>query len=190
MLDFAKSAAQEAGVGNKVALREGDASEVTSLFCGECFDLILCHNVLEFVADPSAVLRGASELMRESSILSVVVRTQAGEVLKAAIRTGELAGAVRSLTADWGRESLFGGIVRLFTPESVRAILSEASLTTRAARGVRVISDYLRPTVSMEAEYDRIFELERKLGSRPEFQAIARYAQFLVQRTLAPEPSI
>lgn len=183
MLDFANCAANEAGVGNKVALREGDASQVTRLFRGECFDLILCHNVLEFVDDPSAVLRSASELMLESSILSVLVRTKAGEVLKAAIQTGDLAGAERSLTAEWGRESLFGGRVRLFTPESVHAMLSGASLTMTATRGVRMISDYLPPAISIEADYDRIFELERKLGSRPEFLALARYAQFVLHRT-------
>src|SRR5262249_25516636 len=114
-------------------------------------------------------------------------RTQAGEVLKASIRAGDLAGAESSLGAEWGRESLFGGRVRLFTPESLHTILRETSLTTTAARGVRVISDYLPPKISLEAEYERIFELERKLGRRPEFQAVARYTQLLVRRTPPPE---
>jgi S-adenosylmethionine-dependent methyltransferase len=188
MLDHANRAAREAGVGAKIVLQEGDASQAASRFSGECFDVILCHNVLEFVDDPGAVLRSASRVMRESSVLSVLVRTQAGEVLKAAIQAGDLALAGHSLTAEWGRESLFGGKVRLFTPERLHAMLREASLTVTATRGVRVISDYLPTTVSLEVEYERIFELERKLGSRPEFRAVARYAQFLVRRTSEPEP--
>lgn len=188
MLDLAHRAARENGVGDKITLKEGDASHTAKLFRGGSFDVIVCHNLLEFVDDPGSVLRSASQVMHESSVLSVLVRSQPGEVLKAAIQSGDLAGAERSLTAEWGRESVFGGPVRLFTSEILHALLREASLTAIATRGVRVISDYLPPAISFDAEYERIFELERKLGSRPEFQAVARYAQFLVRRSSEPEP--
>jgi S-adenosylmethionine-dependent methyltransferase len=183
MLDLANRAAHEAGVGASIALQEGDASHVANLFSSECFDLILCHNVLEFVDDPRAVLRSASHVMRDSSILSVLVRTQAGEVWKAAIQAGDLAAAARNLAAEWGCDSLFGGKVRLFTPESLSAMLRQNSLAATATRGVRVISDYLPPAISFDAEYERILELERELGRRPEFAAVARYVQVLVRRT-------
>ena len=39
-----------------------------------------------------------------------------------------------------------------------------------------------RPRISRSAEYERILELERKLGSRPEFAAVARYTQYLARR--------
>ena len=181
MLDLADRAARETGVGDRIALREGDARQVASLFPGVRFDVILCHNVLEFVDDPVAVLCGAAHLMSETSVLSVMVRTQAGEVMKAAIRMGDLAGAERSLTAEWGCESLYGGTARLFTPAGLEVLLRQAGLVAVTARGIRVIADYLPPAISFEAEYERIFELERKLGSRPEFAAVARYAQFLVR---------
>ena len=183
MLDLAHRAAREAGVGANIALQEGDAIQASKLFSGDCFDVILCHNVLEFVDDPSAVLRSASQVMRDSSILSILVRTQAGEVWKAAIQAGNLAEARRSLTAEWGCESLFGGTVRLFTLENLNAMLRQASVEAIATRGVRVISNYLPPAISFEAEYDRILELERDLGRRPEFAVVARYAQLLVRRT-------
>ena len=53
-----------------------------------------------------------------SAILSVLVRNRAGEVLKAALLAGDLTAAENHLTAEWGRESLYGGKVRLFTPDS------------------------------------------------------------------------
>ena len=187
MLELANRTAQETGAASKITLKEGDAIQAANLFRGECFDVILCHNVLEFVDEPVAVLRSASQLMHESSVLSVLVRTQAGEVLKAAIQSGDLAAAERSLTAECGRENLFGGKVRLFTFEGLHAMLRDASLTATATRGVRVFSDYLPPAISLEAEFERIFELERKLGIRPEFRAVARYAQFFARRTSEAE---
>jgi S-adenosylmethionine-dependent methyltransferase len=180
MLDLTERAAQEAGVAERIALKEGDAVRLAALFDTGSFDLILCHNLLEYVDDPSAVLRGAVRLLRDpSGILSVLVRDQAGEVLKAAILGGDLVAAEHNLTAEWGHESLYGGQVRLFTAQNLRAMLVGASLAVIAERGVRVMSDYLPPTVSRNDDYDRIFELERKLGRRPEFAAIARYMHFL-----------
>src|SRR5882672_10236621 len=153
MLDIAKRAARKAGVDGKIALNHGDAAQVANLFPAGSFDVVLCHNILEYVDDPVAVLRGAARAMRDSSaILSLIVRNQAGEV-------------------------------RLFTAESLQVMLMEASLAVTAKRGLRVVSDYLPPRVSLSAEYERIFELELKLGRRPEFAAVARYTQCLVRCT-------
>lgn len=182
MLDTAKRAAREAGVTDKVVLQHGDATQLANLFHTRSFDVILCHNILEYCDDPGAVLRGATRALRDSSaILSVLVRNQAGEVLKAAIQAGDLAAAENGLTAEWGQESLYGGRVRLFTSDGLRTMLTEASLAAIAERGVRVLADYLPPRVSRSADYDRIFELERKLGSRPEYAAISRYIQCLAR---------
>ncbi|MGC1449380.1 MAG: methyltransferase domain-containing protein [Candidatus Sulfotelmatobacter sp.] len=184
MLDFAKSAAWEAGVTERITLKHGDAAQLATLFDAGSFDLILCHNILEYVDDPSVVLRGAVRTMRDpSGILSVLVRNQAGEVLKAAIQDGDLSATEHNLTAEWGHEFLYGGRVRLFTAESLQAMVLESSLAVTAERGVRVISDYLPQKISRSDEYERIFELERKLGRRPEFAAVARYTHFLAQRT-------
>src|SRR5262249_33612688 len=183
MLEIAQRAALDAGVTDKVALKRGDAVQLAGLFHSGSFDLILCHNLLEYVDDPGAVLCGAARVMRSaSSILSVLVRSQAGEVLKAALQGGNLDAANDGLTAEWGREPLYGGKVRLFTSDNLRNMMKAASFEVIAERGVRVISDYLPPQVSRSSEYERIFALERKLGIRTEFAAAARYTHCLAGR--------
>jgi len=183
MLELAERAAKEAGVIESIALKPFDVADLSNLFEAESFDVILCHNVLEYVDDPMAVLRSTARLLRHpASILSVLVRNRAGEVLKAAVREGDLSAADHNLTADWGHESLYGGGVRLFAPEGLRDMLATALLEVKAERGVRVVSDYLPTTVSRNDEYARIFELERKLGMRPEFAAVARYTHCLAHR--------
>jgi S-adenosylmethionine-dependent methyltransferase len=183
MLDFAKRAAREAGVTERIALKHGDVAQLENLFHAGSFDVILCHNLLEYVDDPRAVLRNASRALRDSSsMISILVRNQAGEVLKAAMKDGDLPATKHNLTAEWAHESLYGGRVRLFTAESLQTMLLESSLAVTAERGVRVISDYLPPSVSRNDEYKRIFELERMLGRRPEFAAVARYTHCLAHR--------
>jgi S-adenosylmethionine-dependent methyltransferase len=180
MLALAERTIVEAGVSDKITVKRGDAAQLADIFQTGSFDIILCHNLLEYVDDPGAVLRGAVRVMRDSSaILSVLVRNQAGEVLKAVLQTGDLAAAEHNLTAEWGQESLYGGTVRLFTSEALEAILKDASLTISARRGVRVVADYLPAQIPRSEDYERIFALERKLGNRREFFGVARYMQCL-----------
>jgi len=184
MLDLAMRAARDAGVTDKIELKHGDAAQSAKLFHAASFDVILCHNLLEYVDDPGAVLRGAARALRDpSAILSVMVRNQAGEVLKAAIQAGDLGAAEASLTAEWAHESLYGGSVRLFTSDGLRTMLKAASLVPIAERGVRVLADYLPPRVSRSEDYERIFDLERELGSRPQYAAVARYTQCFARLT-------
>jgi S-adenosylmethionine-dependent methyltransferase len=182
MLDIAKRSAEQAGVTNRVTLRNDDALRLTNLFDAASFDIVLCHDILEYVEDPTSVLRQAARALRDTSaILSIVVRNQAGEVFKAAIQAGDLAVAAADLSVEWGHESLYGGRVRLFTATDRQDLLDAASLTLVAERGIRVVADYLPANVSRTAEYARILELESKLGSRPEYAAVARYTHCLAR---------
>jgi S-adenosylmethionine-dependent methyltransferase len=183
MLDIAERNSREAGVTESITLKHGEAAQLEHYCRPQSFDLILCHNILEYVDDPCAVLRSAARLLRgPSSIVSVLVRNQPGEVLKAAIKEGDLAAAEKNLTAEWTHESLYGGKVRLYTSEGMLSMFSAALLEVTAERGVRIISDYLPPSVSRDAGYEKILDLENKLGRRPEFAAVARYTQFLARR--------
>jgi len=112
-----------------------------------------------------------------------LVRNQPGEVLKAALQNGDLSAAERNLTAEWGDESLYGGRVRLFSAEKLHSMLVTASFAMTAVRGVRVVSDYLPQRIHRNDEYQKVFELERKLGSRPDFAAVARYTHCVAHRT-------
>jgi S-adenosylmethionine-dependent methyltransferase len=184
MLALAERTIVEAGESDRIAVKHGDAAQLADIFESGSFDVVLCHNLLEYVTDPRAVLLGAARVMRQSSaILSILVRNQAGEVLKAALLTSDLAAADRNLTAEWGKESLYGGKVRMFTLEALEATLKAASLAINARRGVRIIADYLPAQISRSEEYERIFALERKLGERWEFFGVARYMHCLASCT-------
>jgi S-adenosylmethionine-dependent methyltransferase len=183
MLALAERAIAEAGLTDKVTVKQGDCSQLADILPRGSFDIILCHNLFEYVVDPGAVLQAAVRLMRQASAtVSVLVRNQAGEVLKAALQGGDLVAARNNLTTEWGQESLYGGRVRLFTPVAVEALLKGASLSILARRGVRVIADYLPERVSREREYQRIFRLECELGKRQEFFGVARYMHCLASR--------
>ena len=58
MLDIAQSATREAGVGDQVTVQHRDVTELSSLFNARSFDVIVCHNLLEYVDDPGGKVLG------------------------------------------------------------------------------------------------------------------------------------
>src|SRR5260370_17723816 len=106
MLALAERTIVEAGVSDNITVKHGDAAQLADIFQTESFDIILCHNLLEYVDDPGSVFCRALRLIPDSSVLlSVLVRNQAGEVLKAVLQTRDLAAAAHNRAAEQGRES-------------------------------------------------------------------------------------
>jgi hypothetical protein len=103
--------------------------------------------------------------------------------MRAALKAHDLDEAERALTAAHVNESLYGGPARLFDREMLCELAREVGLEVIAARGVRVVADYLPASFSDTAEtYARLLAFERRLGARPEFAAIARYTQIIARR--------
>jgi hypothetical protein len=61
-------------------------------------------------------------------------------------------------------------------------LAAAAGLTTLAVRGVRVVADYLPPSLSETPElYARLLAFESRLGADPDFARVARYTQLLAR---------
>jgi hypothetical protein len=109
------------------------------------------------------------------------VRNRAGEVLKAAIKSGDWALAKANLSAETVIDSLFGEPVRVFDRTNLIQILADAGLTVVAESGVRVFSDYIGSTTFDDETYGQLLELESTLGAQAQFAAIARYSQLIAR---------
>ena len=130
MLAIARKEAHEGGVASRISFRQEDAGRLQDLFEPESFDLVVCHNILEYVADPAAIVRSISYVLRKDGIFSVLVRNRAGEVLKAAIKSPDLGLANEALSAQTVVDSLYGKPARLFDLSDVVQMLTQADLGT------------------------------------------------------------
>lgn len=184
MLAFAHQAVQQAAVTAYVRFEQASAADLADIFPQSSFEVVVCHNLLEYLDDPSPVVRGIAYLLKHTkeAVASIVVRNRAGEVLKAAIKAGDLAVAAETIDLRKVREPLGGECVLLYELFQLRDLLAQACLEVIAERGLRVFADYL-PARSFEhgAAYASVLELEQRLGARPEFAAIARYTQVLAR---------
>lgn len=184
MLDIAAEQARRAGVAEHVAFHREEAERATEIFGRGSFDLVVCHNVVEYVEDPSAVAASLAACLRVGGIFSLMARNRAGELMRAAVKAHDLEAARDALTVPFVRESLYGGPARLFDAASLGALVEDSSCEVRRTRGVRVIADYLPPELSTgEESYARLLSLETELGARNDFAAIARYTQVIARRS-------
>jgi len=186
MLRIARELAEAPGARARISFCHGDADRLPQLFDVESFDLVVCHNLLEYVESPSATIREIAHLLRKDAMLSVLVRNRAGEVLRAAIKSGDWKLAESNLNAEKVVDSLYGEPVHVFDLAEVRAFLGRAGLEVVAEYGVRVFFDYIDLENVVDAAYSQIFELELALGVRPEFAAIARHIQVIARHSALP----
>jgi S-adenosylmethionine-dependent methyltransferase len=185
MLQIAREQAGAGAVAARISFCHSDAGRLPELFDAESFDIVVCHNLLEYVESPSATVRDIARVLRNGAVLSVLARNRAGQVLKDAIKSRDWKLATANLTAETVVDSLYDEPVRVFAPAEVRDLLARAGLEVVAEHGVRVFFDYLDLENLAEAAYSQIFELELALGLRPEFAAIARYIQVIARRSCA-----
>jgi S-adenosylmethionine-dependent methyltransferase len=190
MLRIARQQADDCGVTPRISFCHGDTGQLRELFAAESFGAVVCHNVLEYSEDPSTTVRDIAHVLRKDGVLSMIVRNSAGEVLKDAVKSNDWELATTNLTAETVVDTLYGNRMRVFSPADLRELLVRAGLEIVAENGVRVFSDYLGLDNPTDATYSQIFELESKLGARPEFFAIARYIQLIARRSRASSSEV
>ena len=190
MLDQADQAARARGLSHRIVCRTLDLDargEVSGLEAG-AYDLVLCHNVLEYLTSPEAILRTARAVLAPGGRVSLVVRNRTGEVLKRLLVGEDPDATLGLLAARHAREDLYGLELRLLDPGDIRALARTAGLRVIAERGVRVVADHLPGWASVgEDAFDRMLRLELRLGETEEFLAIARYVQLIAAVAPATE---
>ena len=182
MLEMAAAAARAAGVTHRINFHHAEAERGIGCFAPHSFQLVACHNVFEYVADPHALLRALRPVISRDGLLSIVVRNRAGEALRAALKSHDLRAAEQIWTADYAIEPLYGGKARLFDYQTLRQLLRETGFQIIMERGIRVVADYLPPDFAANVEgYAQLLAFEERCGAVSEFAAIARYAQIIAR---------
>ncbi len=181
MLRLAAEKAAAAGVAERIALRQGRAEELTAHFAPASFDVVVCHTLLEYVADPAAVLQNLSRLLRPGGLFSLAFVNRHADVLRLALAKGDLTAARDALDATASTADLFGVPRRTFEATAVREMLAAAGIEPIAEYGVRIFADYLPTSAWQEdpAAFEALLELEEAASARFPYNRIGRYGQII-----------
>jgi S-adenosylmethionine-dependent methyltransferase len=143
MLAEAERNVEKYGVAERVTFRQADLLAVPSLFPEGAFDLILCHNVLQFVEDVSTTLQAICHPARPGGIVSILGTNRYSEAYRQALQQLNLEAAYASLSASSTYSSTFNTPIHMQAAEELNEPLQNARCEVIAQYGVRCLCDYV-----------------------------------------------
>jgi S-adenosylmethionine-dependent methyltransferase len=198
-LAAAQRRAAEAGA--RLASVQGDAASLDSVAGAAAADLIVCHNVLEYVDSPADAMGAIARVLRPSAIVSVLASNAVAAVLHRAL-AGRFTEALALLPAlshagdrggPWGTVSAQdrgvqggrppGSTHRRFTLPELTALIEDAGLRAGEAHGLRVFGG-LVPAALLDgdAAAEALRALEDAAASTPPLRDIAAQLHVLGHR--------
>jgi SAM-dependent methyltransferase len=134
-LAAARRRAAEAGA--RLTAVQGDAASLDSVVGPKAADLVICHNVLEYVEEPADAMTAIAAVLRPSATVSVLASNAVAAVLHRAL-AGRFAEARQLLQAGDA-----AGPPRRFTLPGLIALIERAGLRAGQAHGLRIFGGLL-----------------------------------------------
>jgi S-adenosylmethionine-dependent methyltransferase len=151
----------------------------------ERFDLIVCHAVLEWLAQPREVLAQLARRLAPGGYLSLMFYNRHSLLLTHAVRGsvdkllgGETAGHPGSLTPP-----------NALAPAEVEQWLRELGLAAVSRCGIRTVTEYLPRAQRAEMELETLLRLEQRYCREEPFQSLGRYLHWVCRQPTAAAPT-
>ena len=143
------------------------------------FDVITCHAVLEWLADPKATLEDLVRFLKPDGRLSLMFYNRNAALLKRILRA-EFSAALREHKEDssprkWGR-----GAAPL-AEEVVREWLDELRLEVRSKAGVRIFHDHLPRGAQNRERLDGLLQVEKELRKQEPFASLGQHIHLVCE---------
>jgi SAM-dependent methyltransferase len=178
-LAAAQRRAAEAGA--RLIAVQGDAASLDSVAGPKAADLVICHNVLEYVDSPADAMTAIAAVLRPSATVSVLAANAVAAVLHRAL-AGRFTEARQLLETEGAT-----GTPRRFTLPALTALIEGAGLRAGEAHGLRIFSG-LVPGALLDADAggaggtEALRALEAAAAAAPPLRDIAAQLHLLGHR--------
>ena len=145
------------------------------------FDLVLCHAVLEWLADPMATLQIIAKRVKPGGYLSLLFYNRNAMVYSNALKGSW---RLRNLLDD----SYIGKGDKLTPPNpqyphEVIERLHQWGFTITIHTGIRVFHDYLLKEALEASDHSELFQLEHRYCRMPTYRDMGRYVHLVGRRS-------
>ena len=187
MLAEARRNAEAGGVMERMAFFQADLTAIPDLFPEAQFDLVLCHNVLQYAGDLGATTGAVCHPLRPGGLISVMCVNRYSEPYRQAVMQLDLDAAYASLDAKTIFAYTFGVPVQAYVAEDLVGPLEQAGCSVIGRYGVRCVNDYV---LDNNLKYDpaffaRLERLEFALTDRYPYYLLARFFQLIASKKAA-----
>jgi len=154
--------------------------DITSLsqFEDNTFDMIICHNVLEYIDDKASVIQELAHVLKPGGTLSLAKHNRAGRVMQMAVLLDDMDKAHALLDGENSAASKFGAI-RYYEDSMVSEWAPSLQLAN--CYGIRTFWDLQQNQEKHELEewQDEMVKLEMRVSQMDEFRNIAFFHHLL-----------
>lgn len=149
----------------------------------ETFDLVLCHNVLEYVPDREQVLRELARVLKKGGALSIVKHNLPGRILASAVFSDD-PGRALALLDGGDREGNMFGTRDTYSREELVRQCGRVGLSMEKRFGIRTFYGLsANDTVKHTKEwYDDMLELEMRVCVLEEYKNVAFFNHLLFRK--------
>ena len=164
----------------KYTLIVGDVN-VLSTFKDETFDIIICHNVLEYIDDKKAVVKALARVLKKDGIMSVAKHNRPGRVMQMAVLLDDFEKTNELLDGENSTASKFGAI-RYYEDEDI--LKWEPRLKSSEVFGIRTFWDLQQNQEKHDDEdwQRKMLQLEMRVAQIPEYRDIAFFHHILLKK--------
>jgi S-adenosylmethionine-dependent methyltransferase len=146
----------------------------------EEFDLIMCHETIEYVDDPLRAFNVISRVLKPRGTLSLVFRNRYGLIVEKILGQGNVAEAMDAFEAVEFATKLHHGFGHLYSDTELMALLDPLGYNIEGQYGLLVFSSYIDCSLFEEGEcYKGMLELELRAGEEPHLKSIGKYVQLI-----------
>ena len=158
----------------------GDVNAL-SAFKNETFDMIICHNVLEYIDDKAAVIKALARVLKKDGIISIVKHNRAGRVMQMAVLLDDFEKANEILDGKGSTASKFGTI-RYYEDNDITKW--EPQITISDILGIRTFWDLQQNQQKHgdEAWQEKMLQLELRVSQMREYKNIAFFHHLLLKK--------
>jgi len=186
-LAAAQRRAAEAGA--RLTAVQGEAASLDSVVGPKSADLVICHNVLEYVDSPADAMTAIAAVLRPSATVSVLAANTVAAVLHRALagrftEARQLLGGEAAEAAEAPAAGAGAGSPRRFTLPELTALIEAAGLRAGQSHGLRIFSG-LVPGALLDADpggSEALRALEAAAAAAPPLRDIAAQLHLLGHR--------
>jgi phosphoribosylformimino-5-aminoimidazole carboxamide ribotide isomerase len=184
MLNDARANAALAGVTNRVETHAIDIFSVADVFASEQFDIVLCHNVIQFVDDFKLLLQALYGVLKPGGFLSLISTNQYSLPYQAAFQEQDLDKAFELLDPSDQYNPVFDIPAHEFRPDEVINWLSGIGFEIEKHYGIRCLYNYWGTNELKEDSqvYEKLKRLEMELTGRHPYNLAARQFQLIARK--------
>ncbi|MGW6709031.1 class I SAM-dependent methyltransferase [Streptomyces sp. NPDC054956] len=187
MLAAATERASAGGLTDLITCVRADVTALPADLAAGEFDVVLCHNLLQYMDDVPGTLATVLAPLKRGGLLSVMAINRHSAALNIAVREMDPAAALASLDTDQLRTEMFDSTLTLHAAEEIIPVLQGLGCLDVRHYGIRSFCDYITDDArKYEPEfYADLEQLELATSARPPYMHTARLFQLTARNGTA-----